>query len=163
MEDIEQLIWRLDQARTRIEAILPQVDPQKQIYPGWTIHQFLAHMTSWDDAVIAALQAHLGNTESGTPAARGIDQFNTHTIETRETLDLEKIKQEWQETRNILKDILRAMPEEKFHQPILFPWGGYGSVAQLIETFIHHELEEHLPELETWVKHPDQPLAGRHA
>ncbi len=161
MEDVEQLIQRLEQARSRIEAILPQVDPQKQIYPGWTIHHFLAHMTGWDDAVIAALRAHISSAESGTPAARGIDHFNAQTVETRETLDLDKVKQEWRQTRNTLKEILRAMPEEKFRQPILFPWGGYGSVTQLIETFIHHELEEHAPDLEMWVKQPDQPLLGR--
>ncbi len=162
MEEIEKLIQHLDEARGRIEAILPRVDPKKEIYPGWTIHHFLAHMTGWDDAVIASLRAHIGGSESGTPAARGIDHFNAQTIETRETIDLKKVEQEWVQTRRILKEVLRSMPEDKFREEIVVPWGGRGSVSQLIEVFIHHESEEHGPDLEKWLENPDHPLPGRH-
>lgn len=162
MDEIEQLIRGLDDARGKIEALLPQVDPKKEIYPGWTIHHFLAHMTGWDDAVIASLRAHIGGKESGTPAARGIDYFNAQTIETREVLNLEKVEQEWKQTRLILKDILRSMTDEKFRAEIVVPWGGTYSVTRLIQIFIHHELEEHGPDLEAWLQNPDQPLLGRH-
>lgn len=162
MEEIEQLIRDLDEARGKIEALLPRVDPKKEIYSGWTVHHFLAHMTGWDDAVIASLRAHIGSTESGTPAARGVDYFNAQTVETREVLDLEKVKQEWVQTRNTLKDTLRSMPKEKFCEEIIVPWGGRGSVAKLIKIFIHHEAEEHGPDLEEWLKNPDQPLLDRH-
>lgn len=53
MDEIEQLIQRLDDACARIEIML-----------------------------------------SGTPPVRGIDYTNDHTIETRETIDLEKVRRE---------------------------------------------------------------------
>lgn len=162
MDEIEQLIRRLEEARGKIEAMLPRVNPDKEIYPGWTLHHFLAHMTGWDDAVIASLRAHAGSQEPGTPAARGINYYNAQTIETRETIDLEKVKLEWNQTRTTLKDTLRSMPEEKFRETIVVPWGGSSSVTELIEVFIHHEAEEHRPDLEEWLKNPDQPLSGRH-
>lgn len=162
VDEIEQLISRLDEARVKIETLLPGIDPKKEIYPGWTIHHFLAHMTGWDDAVIASLRAHIGGEASGTPAARGIDYFNNQTVETREILDLEKVEQEWSQTRLILKEILRSMSQEKFQEPIIVPWGGTKSVTQLIEIFIHHEAEEHRPDLETWLANPDRPLLDRH-
>jgi len=162
MDEIEQLIQRLDEARSKIETLLPSVDPTKEIYPGWTIHHFLAHMTGWDDAVIASLRAHMGGKEPGTPAARGIDYYNAQTVETRQTIDLEKVKREWEQTRQILKDVLRSMSKEKFREPIVVPWGGRASVTQLIEVFMHHEMEEHNPDLEEWLQNPDQPLLGRH-
>jgi len=158
MDEIEELIARLDKARGKIEALLPRVDPAKEIYPGWTIHHFLAHMTGWDEAFIASLRAHMGAGEYSIPAARGVGQFNAQTIETHETSDLEKVEQEWRQIRLILKKALRSMPEEKFRAEMVAPWGVRASVARLVEVFIHHEDKEHGPDLEKWLQNPDQPL-----
>ena len=160
--EISELLERLDEARMRIRTQLPQVDPSKQIYPGWTLHHFLAHMTGWDDAVVECLRAHLEGRNPGTPAARGIDAYNAETIETRETLDLERVMREWEQTRQALKDVLLAMPDDKFKKPLVAPWGQTLSVSQLVRVFIHHEAEEHAVHLAEWLQDPDQPLLDKH-
>ena len=43
--DRDVLFHRLDKARSKIEELLPKIDPHKEIYPGWTIKDLLAHMT----------------------------------------------------------------------------------------------------------------------
>ena len=161
MNEREALIQQLVEARAEIAALLPEIDPQKHIYPDWTVKELLAHMTGWDDAVIASLRAHIGGMEPGTPASRGIDVYNAETVSTRESINFEAVKREWEQTRSILLDILRDMTEEKYMQPLVVPWGGDASVAQLIRVFIHHETEEHGKDLREWLKNPDQPLLGR--
>jgi uncharacterized protein (TIGR03083 family) len=162
MDEIETLIQKLEEARDGIRALLPEIDPRKQIYPGWTIRELLAHMTGWDDAVIASLRAHIGNHEALTPAARGIDLYNAETVSTREAIDYDATRREWERTRQIVIETLRAIPEDKFFAPLIYPWGGEGTVSRMIGVFIHHETAEHGDDLREWLKDPDQPLLGRH-
>jgi hypothetical protein len=56
---------------------------------------------------------------------------------------------------------LRDLPEEKFHQPLTFPWGETGTVAYLVEIFVEHE-EEHAAHLREWLKDPGQVIAEGH-
>ncbi|MBM3152204.1 MAG: DinB family protein [Chloroflexi bacterium] len=163
MDERQELLQRLDEARARVLSFLPQIEslPGREIYPGWTVKEMLAHMTGWDDAVIASLRAHLSGREPGTPAERGIDDYNARTVETREALDYPHIRREWEATRLVLKEIIQAMPDDKFTRPLVLPWGPVGTVTDLLNIFVHHE-HEHAGQLEEWVKDTRQPLSGRH-
>ncbi|MEW5831057.1 MAG: maleylpyruvate isomerase N-terminal domain-containing protein [Chloroflexota bacterium] len=162
MDEIESLIHQLEEARDGIRAALPEIDRRKDIYPGWTIKELLAHMTGWDDALIAAIRAHIGGDEIGTPAARGIDVYNAETVSTREAIDYEATRLEWERTRQILIETLRSVPEDKFRTPLVYPWGGEGTISRMIGVFIHHETAEHGNDLREWLKDQEQPLLDRH-
>ena len=45
----EELIQRLDKARAVLHDLLADIPPETEIYPGWTLRQFYAHLTGWDD------------------------------------------------------------------------------------------------------------------
>ncbi len=137
----ERLIGELEAARAQMRTLLGRIDVQREIYPGWRIKHVLAHIAGWDDAVNASLRAHLGGEEPGTPAARGIDFYNAQSVATREFLDYEQVVQEWELARDELETILNEMPAEKFQEPLLFPWGRRGTVAQLVAVFVEHEAE----------------------
>jgi uncharacterized damage-inducible protein DinB len=141
-EERARLIERLDEAREKMRAVLVDIDTRMEIYPSWTIKHVLAHITGWDDATIASLRAHAGGDEPGTPASRGIDVYNAESVETRDALDYEHIIQEWELAREQLKDAINEMPPEKLVEPLLFPWGQTGTVAQIVAIFANHE-EEH--------------------
>ena len=157
------LIHRLEEARSQIEALLPQAKQHldKEIYPQWRLKEFLAHMSGWDNAVIASLRAHAGGQEPGTPAERGINAYNAQTVSTREALDYEHIHREWTQTREILKQALYELSDDKYLQPLVFPWGESGSIAYLIEIFIDHE-EHHAEELRRWLGNPETHTANSH-
>ncbi len=146
MEEKIRLIQQLDAARTKIQAVLVDIDQQMEIYPGWTIKHILAHITGWDDAVIASLRAHAGGDEPGTPATEGADAYNTESVATREALSYDRISREWELARDQLKAVLDEMPPEKFAEPLLFPWGETGTIAQVVGIFSHHE-DEHAEEI----------------
>ncbi len=146
----EQLIQRLDEARAVLQELLKDVPPETEIYPGWTLRHFYAHLTGWDDAVTASLRAHAIGQTPATPAVKGIDAYNAESVSTRETLDYQHIVQEWHLAREQLKAALRELPLEKLDEPLLYAWGPTGSVEKLIEVFVWHEGEEHADELRKW-------------
>jgi hypothetical protein len=129
-----------------MRAVVAEIDPRLEIYQGWTIKHVLAHIAGWDDAVIASLRAHLGGQEPGTPAAQGIDFYNAQSVATREALDLEHVIREWELSRDTLTSMVAEMPEAKFQEEFLFPWGERGTVPYLVAIFVHHE-REHVGEI----------------
>jgi hypothetical protein len=157
------LIRRWEDRRKKLEALVAEAEAHrdKEIYGGWKLKEFLAHMSGWDDAVIASLKSHAEGAEGLTPAARGIDPYNAQTVSTREALDYDHVRREWDRTHELLMEALRELPLEKYHQALLFPWGESGTVAYLVEIFVGHE-EEHGHDLREWLKNPDRVVAEQH-
>ena len=141
-----QLLQRLNRAHDTVRGLLADIDTQATIYPGWTLKQLIAHFTGWDDAVTASLHAHAVGNEPAASAVEGIDPYNAVSVATREALSFEQTVQEWELAREQLKAAVRDLPLQKFAEPLLFPWGKTGSVAQLLAIFYEHE-EEHVEEI----------------
>ena len=146
MNEAEQLISDLDKARHKTLELLKTIDEKREVYPGWTAKQFIAHLTGWDEATNASLKAHAAGKEPGTPAYKGIDFYNEQTVAERVPLSYELIVKEWTVTRDELRELIQTLPAEKFIQPVVFPWGPTGSVKELVEIMIYHE-HEHADEL----------------
>lgn len=147
MQEKERLIRELDEARDQMRAAAGMIDQDREIYSNWTIKHVLAHITGWDDAVIASLRAHAGGKEPGVPAQRGIDYYNEQTVSTRETLDYPLVFREWEQTRETLKRVIREIPDDKFGEMLTTPWGARGTVTELVRVFAEHEYE-HAGEIE---------------
>lgn len=157
------LIARWENRRNKLKALVTEAEKyrDKEIYSGWKLKEFLAHMSGWDDAVIDALRAHASDGPMGTPASRGVNAFNAQTVTTRETLDYEHIRREWDRSHDQTIQALRDLPDEKVIQPLTFPWGEFGTVAYLVEVFVDHE-EEHAAHLRQWLENPGQTVSENH-
>jgi hypothetical protein len=141
MTKSQRFIEQLQQARDKMQAVVDVIDVQMDIYPPWKIKQVLAHITGWDDAVIAALKAHAGGEEIAAVAVQGIDVYNAQTVASRQALSYERVVQEWTFAREQLKKVIKEMPTEKLEEEILFPWGGSGKISQIVNIFASHEAE----------------------
>jgi phenylpropionate dioxygenase-like ring-hydroxylating dioxygenase large terminal subunit len=150
-------LHRMYGTRSKIEELLPEIDPYKEIYPGWTIRDMLAHMTGWDDATIDSLRAHVIQRPLSVPAIRSLDEYNALTVSSRKDLDYEHILMEWRFTRQVLRTIIEQLPEDKFYSPVIVPWGEKATVTYLVDMFCDHE-EDHDRDILAWLKHPDKPL-----
>jgi hypothetical protein len=146
----EELIQRLNGARAVLHELLDQIPPETEIYPGWTLRQFYAHLTGWDDVVTLALRAHALGQAPATPAVKGVDAYNAESVATRSTLDYDHIVKEWTLARDQLKAALRELPLEKLDEPVIYPWGPTGSVEKMVGVLIWHEGQEHADELRAW-------------
>lgn len=146
-DEQNQLIEELDTARAEMRALIADLTPESEIYPGWTLRQFLAHLTGWDDVTATTLRAHARGETPATPVSAGIDAYNAESVATRETLDLAHIVKEWELARDELKAAIRALSPEQMAVPLLHPWGRVSTVAKLVNIMIHHEGVEHAEEL----------------
>ena len=143
----EELIAILQRSRTKMLSQLDEIDLNRKIYPLWTIREMLAHLSGWDDAVIAFLQSLMAGQIPATPASRGIDAYNAETVATREGLDYDHIYREYIQTRKILITLLQDIPEEKIESEYVLPWGEPGTLVDIINIFGPHE-EEHAEDIE---------------
>ncbi|GAB4539405.1 MAG: hypothetical protein Fur002_04480 [Anaerolineales bacterium] len=142
----ETLIQRLEASRAQMITHLDEIDKNRKVYPLWTVREILAHLSGWDDAFIGYIRAVSAGETPATPAARGIDVYNAETVATREGLSYDHIYREYIETRRILIEAIRAMPEDKMTEKSTLPWGGEGSLMDIVEVFGPHE-EEHAEDL----------------
>jgi len=142
MNQREDLIRRLEASRANMIAHLDEIDKNRKIYPLWTVREIIAHLSGWDDASIAFIRALMEGREPATPAARGIDVYNAETVATREGLSYDHIYREYIETRRVLLDLIRTIPAEKITQVFTLPWGGEGTLVDIVDIFAPHE-EEH--------------------
>ncbi|MBV6465503.1 MAG: ClbS/DfsB family four-helix bundle protein [Anaerolineae bacterium CFX3] len=157
------LAARWEKQRNRLKALVAEAEKYRdqEIYRGWKLKEFLAHMSGWDDAVLDALRAHAAGGPMKTPATRGVDAFNAQTVSTRETLDYEHIRREWDRSHELTIQAIRDLPDEKIVQPLTFPWGEFGTVAYLVEIFVDHE-EEHAAHLRQWLEEPGRVVSETH-
>jgi hypothetical protein len=155
--DRDFLLHRLDETRSKIEELLLDINQEKEIYPGWSIKDMLAHMTGWDDATIDSLRAHVIGRQPSVAAISSLDKYNNLTVSSRKDLGYDQILKEWRLTRQVLRTVIEEMPEDKFFEPLIVPWGRKATVTYLVDMFRDHE-EEHARDLEEWLKHPEKPL-----
>jgi hypothetical protein len=155
------LIERLKSAREHLNQFVSKAPIHKEIYPNWTLKQYLDHLSGWDDAIIESLNAHAKNESVSLTAARGINAYNADTITTREALSIDHTLREFARSREAVIEAIQNLPDEKFDQPFTFAWGDTGTAADLVDIFASHD-EEHAKHLEEWLRHTDQPITGQH-
>jgi hypothetical protein len=142
-----RLLEALDLSRAAMLHLIQRLDPKEEIYPNWTLQQFLAHVSGWDEAASSSLRAYVKNEEAPIASYRGIDAYNAESVETRHDLTYEQTYREWELARIELKAALLALPDDSFSKTILYPWGTRASVTGLVEVIIDHE-HEHVEEIE---------------
>src|SRR5215468_5501983 len=139
MSDRDTYIKRYEAARMELREIVKLAEGNPQIYAPWRMKEVLDHITGWDDAVIASIKSFLAGDVPATPASRGIDAYNAETVTSREAIPYEVTQKEWETSRAELLDLLRQMTNEQLHTPFAFPWGGDGTIEDLVEIFTEHE------------------------
>ena len=147
MNEREKIIAEFDKSRARMRAIVAKADSHQAIYPRWTMKEVLDHISGWDDAIIAVLNAHINGMIKDMPSVRGIDAYNAETVSTREALSYVHSYREWEASREAVKKLILEVPNEKMQESFPFPWGGSGNVAEMLRIFYKHE-EEHAEEIE---------------
>ncbi len=137
----EALIKLLKESRAASRAALDGLDQNTEVFPGWYVKHFLAHVAGWDEATVVSLRAHGQGDVYEIPVFRGIDDYNTQSVVTRHDLNHDQVYAEWEMVRRDLLTVLAALPAEKFEETFLLPWGHKGTVEQLVRIMADHELE----------------------
>jgi len=123
MESKEKLIGFLEESHQDIEKLVSQVNPNLEIYPGWTISAILAHFTGWDHAVIVSLNALADGGVPSVVAEGDHDLYNYTNVSAQEGLRFERIYQDWQNTHEQLKIAITICPQRKWRRNSSFHGG----------------------------------------
>ena len=151
MSDRDTYIQRYETARAEMREIVKLAQGNPAIYQPWRMKEVLDHITGWDDAVIASIKSFLAGEVPATPASRGIDAYNVETVTSREAIPYDVTQKEWEASRIELLSLMRKMTDEQLHTPFGFPWGGQGTIEDLVEIFTEHE-ETHAREIRQIIK-----------
>lgn len=136
-----ELIVAMQRAQAGMLAWLEKVDLNRKIYPLWTIREIVAHLSGWDDSILAMMDTLEQGSAPLTPASRGIDAYNAETVHTREGLDYDHIYREYVETRLMVLSRLQKLSSEQLTEESILPWGPKGTLEDLCRVLIEHELE----------------------
>lgn len=147
---LDPLIQRMINARSSIETLIPRIDPCREIYPGWTLKDLLAHITGWDEVVVLTLNSHLTGEPPSIPPILNLNTYNAHSVSSRKDLSFPDVFKEWRLIRSNLMSILEQFPHENSLDPILVPWGGDLTITSLVKIFCEHE-QIHCNDLQTWL------------
>jgi len=146
MNDGERLIERLDQSRRAMQRALSSVDAQREICPGWTTREILAHIAGWDEVGTSTVRAHSAGETPPPLKIQGIDAYNETLISKCESLTYEEVVQCWRSTRRELVHAIADAPPEKLRERVQFPWGETGNITRLVSILAEHE-REHADEI----------------
>lgn len=142
MSKHDELIARYEQSRAMMMAQLDKIELNRKVYPVWTVRELLAHLSGWDDCMVGFIRIILsGEVPELTSAARGINVYNAESVSTREGLDYDHIYREYIQTRKVLLDLIRQVPEDLLSKDYVLPWGGHGSIIDMVDIFAPHEVE----------------------
>jgi hypothetical protein len=141
------LVCALDEGRQKMRDLLVELDGDYEVYPGWTAKNLVAHITGWDDAVLASLHSYLTGDIPATPAASGFDLYNAGTVEKRSGLPFDAVTREWEQTRMALKDLVNSLPENQLNETILTPWGTHSTIYSMVMEMALHE-KDHVLEIQ---------------
>ena len=140
MSQEAEIIAKLKETRQEIKELLSDIPPEKEIYPEWGLKELLAHFAGWDDATLTGVRGCLAGQNPIIIAPRGADDYNARTVSERETLPIGHIIKEWELNRELLLDLVKQIPEEKFDTQTIYPWGEEGTLANLVLGMAGHEL-----------------------
>ena len=134
-----RLLKYLDEVRTEMRAVLADIDPEREIYPGWGMKENIAHITGWDEVTVKALRAYLDTGRPYLMPDKSYDAHNADMLRVRAEMSFEEILQEWEATRTTLKEALAELSEEDLEFIIPFPWGLQGSIKDMLYIIAEHE------------------------
>src|SRR4030065_1858728 len=104
--DINDMIAKMEQARNQLNSVVDKAAPQVEIYPTWKLKQLLDHIAGWDELMISAYRAY-AKGEPPVSIEHGIDQYNAESVSGRNALSLRQSRQEYDEARQKVIQVMR--------------------------------------------------------
>jgi len=140
-----ELVALLHEARSELRAALDAVDPAREVSPGWSVRDVLAHLNGWEAATVEALRALLRGDVYSLEGYRGIDAFNEEMVAARAAMTFAALRQECESLRGDLLAVFAEVPEAELETAINAPWGRQ-TVERMVAVIGYHE-QDHAREI----------------
>lgn len=138
---LTELTAYIDGVRQKMEGVISQTDPAKEICPGWTTKQIIAHITAWEIVIHKAIQAFSAGDPPYFLREQDFDRFNQSAVDLRADWSREEVLQEWKKVRSDLRAMIQDLDPGRLEEELVLPWGSERTLAELIEILGEHESE----------------------
>jgi hypothetical protein len=137
----------LDKTRTDTHALLSSLDADRVIHTderAWRVRDILGHLGIWNLEAARSLRAFAqGGEYCCIPSEEEYYDYNGPAADLRKTWTVEQVWAEYEDAHEQLKQIVAALPDDKWDQELLFPWNSRGTPEYLIVIMMKHESVDH--------------------
>ena len=153
----EQLLSQIKQERTDWEALLAEIGVERMEIPGvtgdWTMKDTIAHLTTWWRREIARAEAvRRDECPPDHPPQSDVAIINQWVYLTNRDRPIAAVVRDAQAAWQAFAAAIQALPEPILFARERFTWlEGRTLGAGLLEDFITHLHEEHVPLIRAWL------------
>lgn len=144
-ETRSQILQLLEVTRRETRLSLFGIDPERIVHDdeaAWRVRDVLGHLGVWNGEAAQSLQAHAeGREYHCVPSEAKYDEYNGSAAEERRTWSIEQVWAEYESSHNQLKLLVETMPAGNLNNEMLYPWNERGTVRNLIEVMMNHEVD----------------------
>jgi len=151
----------LDELRSKYAAlagILAPLDEAQMTTSGvigdWSIKDILAHMSAWQQRLLAWLYAARHNEEptiSGPDSVEEMDRLNEQFYKENRSRPLADVLGDFRSSYLQIVEAVQALPEEDLIDPHRFAWSNGDSLRQIIAGDTYDHYQEHQQQIEAWL------------
>jgi hypothetical protein len=146
VEETRTLMLQLiDVTQRKTRLALSGIDPERVVFndnPKWRIRDVVGHIGVWNGEAAHSLRVHaVGGEYHCIVSEMQYDEYNAFAVEERRAWNIDQVWAEYEASYNELKLLVETMPEENWNTDMLYPWNERGTVRELIEIMMKHEVE----------------------
>jgi uncharacterized damage-inducible protein DinB len=151
--DKEHTLARLAETRQALHRAIQGLGVgemiQVQVEGVWTIKDVLGHITSWEETCLEPFRRYASGGPFQVDVIKDYVAWNDQQAARKRDVPLDVILDELAAVRRGLVDAARQLPPERWEHRVPFSWGGEGTIADVLDVFIQHELE-HVCAIQRW-------------
>ncbi len=138
-------LYLLDMTRRETRLALAGVDPERVIHDdnrAWRVRDIVGHIGVWNGEAARSLRAYAGGGEYHCITSEAkYDEYNGLAADERRAWNIEQVWAEYEASGDQLKLLLETMPAENWNGVMLYPWNEQGTIRNLIEIMMKHEVD----------------------
>lgn len=124
-----------------IEGLSHEEMSQLPLVGRWTAKDIIGHLTSWEETLLAPLQAYAGGEPFATERVKDYLAWNDEQAALKQSTPLEEIMEQAASVREGLVASAGKLSDEQWTASVPYPWGGNGSVKRALLGLAGHEME----------------------
>ena len=141
----QQMLNLLRVTRRETQQSLSGVDMDRIVHNDlarWRCRDVLGHLGVWNGEAAKSLQAHAEGGEYHCIISEAkYDEYNALAAAERRSWDINQVWAEYLASGDRLKFLVETMPAADWSRLMLYPWNERGTVQNLIEIMMRHEME----------------------
>jgi len=143
-EERKRMVQLLDVTRRETHLALSGIDPERVAYNDnstWHVRDVVGHLGVWNGEAAHSLRAHAEGCEYHCIAEEKYDEYNGLAVDTRRNWNIGQVWAEYEASYDQLTLLVVTMPAEKWNIGMLYPWNERGTIQNLIEVMMKHDVE----------------------